>query len=275
MARVVVVGGGKQVKRIFYIRNRYHRYKGRRERTRIMRRLAALFLVIVFLGSVVATTWPRFYLPPPGFIFDSIKLSRDQRISRLRPAVVQLTVLYRTRERSAVSGLSQKQGTGFNTDPTGVIVTNNHVIMDAVRIAVTFPDGRVYKVTNYICKPELDLAVVYLKTSSNLPFAVLGSVKDAHAGDRVYTIGNPLGMKNIALSGTVGQTLRLQGFNAPVMELLAPVHPGNSGSPVIDESGRVIGVVFGSVENRGERRGLAVPIDYIKDYLGSARQSLH
>ncbi|MEW6182263.1 MAG: S1C family serine protease [Bacillota bacterium] len=255
-------------KRIFHIRSR-RRLLSNRERTTRNRRLTALFLVIVFLGGIIATTWPKSYFPPPGFIFDSIKLARDSRVSGIRPAVVQLTVLYRTNGSSAVSGLSQKQGTGFNTDPMGVIVTNNHVIKDAVRIVVSFPDGRVYKVRGYACKPEYDLAVIYLNDASGLPAAVLGSAKQAHAGDNIFVIGNPLGIKDIAISGTLGRTLHLSGFAAPVLELLTPVHPGNSGSPVIDASGRVIAVVFGSVRDSEEHRGLAVPIDYIMDYVGN------
>ncbi len=168
------------------------------------------------------------------------------------------------------SGLvAQQHGTGFNVDPSGIIVTNYHVIRDAVRIVVTFSDGRIYNVSNWSGIPDLDLAVVMLdNTPPNLPVVRLADEDRNQPGDPVFVVGNPLGLENIVVSGTLGRTRPFPDrVDTPVLELLATIHPGHSGSPVVDGAGRVIGVVFGSFSVDGETRGLALPARHIRDYL--------
>lgn len=235
----------------------------------MLKRILALFLVLVFAGGVAVTSWPGLRLPVLDFVFDSARLSQDHRVRQVQPAVVRITVLARP-ERPAESGLAaQQRGTGFNVDPAGVIVTNHHVVRDAVRIVVTFPDGRIYNARSWSGLPDLDLAVVTLEDAPPaLPVARLAEKERHQAGDPVLVVGNPLGLQNIVVAGTLGRTLPLPDRGgAPVLELLAPIHPGHSGGPVVDETGRVIGVVFGSFQVDGETRGLALPARHIRDYL--------
>ncbi|MBE0466240.1 MAG: serine protease [Candidatus Desulforudis sp.] len=233
-----------------------------------MKRVIAFFLVCIFLGSVVVTSWPRLFLPSLDFIFDSAKISRDVGVQQLQSAVVRLTVLARPEEPGVTHPVVQRRGTGFNVEPTGVIITNHHVVRNAVRIVVTFPDGTVCKVRDWSGKPELDLAVLELENvPQSLPSIRLGDSDRVGIGDRILVIGNPLGLENIAISGTVSRILDYSDDGIPVLGLAAPIHPGNSGSPVVDRSGGAVGVVFAGIQAGDEPQGLALPINSVRDYL--------
>ncbi len=234
-----------------------------------MKRILALFLVMVFLGGLAVTSWPGLRLPVLDFVFDSAKFSQDLRVRQVQPAVVQITVLARPGRPAESGPVAQQRGTGFNIDPAGVIVTNYHVIRDAVRIVVTFPDGGIYNVRSWSGIPELDLAVALLDNAPPiLPVALLGDPGRVRPGDPVIVIGNPLGLENIVVGGTLGRVVHLPNRGGtPALELLAPIHPGHSGSPVVDENGRVIGVIFGSFRGDDETRGLALPVGYVREYL--------
>ena len=233
-----------------------------------MKRVIALFLVLVFFGGVVITSWPGLHLPSLDFIFKSPALSRDARTQQLQAAVVRLTVLARPEAPSGYPPVSQRTGTGFNIDPAGIIVTNDHVVRNAVRIVVTFPDGGIYNVRHWTGKSEWDLAVLELAGAPrHLPFVPLGDSGRSGAGDEITVIGNPLGLENIVIRGTLGRPRRLPDDRTPVLELDAPIHPGHSGSPVINASGRVIGVVFATVGSGTETRGLALPVECLREFL--------
>jgi len=256
--------------RVFYVTERTFQGNHAPERSRLPKKVIALCLAVVFIGGVLFTAWPRLYLPSVDFIFESIGLTRDSRVHSTRPAVVRLTVIARDQGSSGM--LAQRHGTGFNIDPNGIIVTNRHVVQDAVRIAVSFPEDGVYNVRECVFRKDCDLAVLVLeKRPGDLPVAEIAHSARVRSGEEVLVIGNPLGVERVVVRGTIAGILRPPQCQVPVLELRAPIHPGHSGSPVVDKNGRVVGVVFGSLRSGTEIRGLAVPAAYIKDCLGKLR----
>jgi len=114
--------------------------------------------------------------------------------------------------------------------------------------------------------PDLDVAVLRVDSGGErLPFLEIEREYEREPGARVYVIGNPLYLKQIASEGTVLGTLPVQGRRKPVMAVDAPVRKGNSGSPVINGPGRAIAVIYAAGEmttDQGEVKpvGLAVPL---------------
>lgn len=205
--------------------------------------------------------------PSLSFLEEARELAEVPLIQELREASVLLHIERRGSRESAL-------GSGFNVASDGVIVTNKHVVADAQSIAVTFRGRGTFPAANWITHPRADLAIVRLRTDAHdLPTVTIASGEPPLVGAPVYIIGNPLGIANTAVSGTLRSyalTAAADGM-APVvaMVLEAPIHPGSSGSPVFDEEGRVLGVVFAQLpkEEGLPDRGLAIPIAVLEDWL--------
>ena len=152
-------------------------------------------------------------------------------------------------------------GSGVIYDDQGHIVTNNHVVAGASQIQVTLADGRVYDAEITGTDPATDLAVIQLKNApANLTVAQLGDSDQLTTGQDVMAIGNPLGLSSTVTTGIVSALDRPVvnsqaqggegglggGSSSPVftnaIQIDAAVNPGNSGGPLFDEKGRVIGI---------------------------------
>ncbi|WP_449241370.1 S1C family serine protease [Desulfoscipio gibsoniae] len=233
-------------------------------RPSLLLRIVALITALAFLGLVAATSWPVLQAPVGDLISRSLQLEKDIDIQRLQAAVVQIKVV--ARKQGALAPVEQKSGTGFNIDSCGIVVTNHHVIEDALNMAITFPDGKVYKAVSWVDRPEFDLAVVTLQ-ADDLPVVPLNADKSPVPGDKIRVVGNPLGLNNIVAEGRVEQYLMVGGKPDRVFSISAPVYPGNSGSPVFDREGRVVGVVFGNlhrqVDGADKVTGLAIPVQEV------------
>jgi S1-C subfamily serine protease len=270
--RGVLQGKPYRAKAVFHLRRAGLRPPPSKK-SRFARRFIALFLALVFAGGVALTVWPRLYLPSLDFVFDSARISLDSRVRRLQPAVVTLTVLASPGQEDPPRFLVQQRGTGFNIDPGGLVVTNSHVVQDARRLVVRFPDGSVFSVENSYVKPECDLAVLTLADASGLPVAHLGNSDLVVEGDKIFVVGNPLGIDKIAVTGVAGRRFHLSDCASPALELFAPIHPGNSGSPVMDVRGEVVGVVFATVKVEDGDRGLAISSNCVREFLQTVRGS--
>jgi len=224
-------------------------------------RLLALVTLICFMGIVLASSWPTIEIQLSELFKSSMELKKDIDVQRLQKAVVHIDVVAKEKSASQVAA-KQKSGTGFNIDPGGVIVTNYHVIEGALNMVIKFPDDSMYKAEHWSSKPEMDIAVITLK-AVDLPMVPVNPSGAPEVGDKVRVVGNPLGLNNIVVEGDVVNYLNVKGKSDLVFSLDAPIYPGNSGSPVFDKNGEVVGVVFGTLkkpEENGGNLGVAIPI---------------
>ncbi|MGP4076522.1 S1C family serine protease [Halobacillus sp. K22] len=206
-------------------------------------------IAIMMVTNIVAVLPNTFSIPAVDFLMTSAKLSSDEQVKEYKQSVV-------------VVEAGQSQGTGFAINADGTILTNHHVIEDEKRISVAFPDKGLFQAEVVEQYPEVDLAVLKAD-GEDFPHLELAAQTTFEENDHVYFIGNPLRFTGIANQGTVLGYKNLSDWNDPVLMLDAPIYKGNSGSPVINESGEVIAVVFATLHDDIEGRvGLAVPIDY-------------
>ena len=155
-------------------------------------------------------------------------------------------------------------GSGFVLDD-GLIVTNRHVVGQPREVSITTWDGRSFDARVDGIARDADLAVIRV-TGLDLPVATV-RVEPAVIGEQVAAIGYPGGggatiTTGVVLGFTDGPIL---GEQVPAIRVSAEVRPGNSGGPLIDAEGRVIGVIFATTGPGGD--GLAVPVDVLVDRL--------
>lgn len=228
-------------------------------------RLVAVMTVAAFLGLALAASWPVLQFPLAELVGRSLQLQKDIDVHRLQAAVVQIDVVSR-RQGPRITA-ERRSGTGFNISSEGLVITNHHVIDGALNMTITFPGGKIYGAESWVSKPEFDLAIIRLRGES-LPVVPVNTGGPPAGGDRIRVVGNPLGLNNVVVEGKVDRYLRVRDNPEPVFSIDAPVYPGNSGSPVFDKNGDVVGVVFARyiMEADGEEKifGLAVPISEIQ-----------
>jgi serine protease Do len=172
------------------------------------------------------------------------------------------------------------QGSGFIISSDGLILTNAHVVREAKDVTVKLSDRREFKAKVLGSDPVTDVAVLRID-AKNLPVVRLGDPSQAQVGDRVLAIGAPYGLEQTATQGIVSAKGRsLPGDSAvPFIQTDAAVNPGNSGGPLFDGTGAVIGINAQIYSRSGGFQGLsfAIPIDValnVKNQIvatGSAR----
>jgi serine protease Do len=136
------------------------------------------------------------------------------------------------------------QGSGVIVSPDGYIVTNNHVVADAVDVEVILADRRQYKGKVVATDPKTDVAVVKIQ-ATNLPTAVWGDSSNLAVGDFVLAIGNPLGLSRTVTFGIVSAVGRADVGVADFEDFIqtdAPINPGNSGGALVNINGEVVGI---------------------------------
>jgi serine protease Do len=156
----------------------------------------------------------------------------------------------------------QGSGSGFLIDRQGFILTNYHVIEDADRITVTLADGRALKGEVVGTDPAIDVALIRISGGGALPEAPLGNSDDLRVGEWVCAIGNPLGYVHSVTVGVVSFIGR-KLFDASLDDYIqtdAAINFGNSGGPLINARGEVIGI-NSAISSRATNIGFAVPIN--------------
>jgi len=142
----------------------------------------------------------------------------------------------------------QSLGSGFIVDPTGYIVTNEHVVDRAedLKIQVTTPDGKTYNARYVTGDPNADLALLKIESPTPLPFLSLKDVSPNLLGQSVLVVGNPLGYGHSVARGILSATNRTLSVDnnqyAGLLQTDAAINPGNSGGPIIDLAGKLVGV---------------------------------
>ncbi len=159
-------------------------------------------------------------------------------------------------------------GSGFIVSEDGFIVTNSHVIDNAARIQVVLNDGRRLPAKVHGRDPKTDLALLKIDADESLPYVVFGNSDTAQTGDWVVAIGNPFGLGGTATTGIISARGRdiNSGPYDDYLQIDAPINRGNSGGPLFDLNGRVIGVNTAIYSPTGANVGIgfAVPATQAK-----------
>ena len=161
-------------------------------------------------------------------------------------------------------------GSGFVWDDQGHIVTNYHVIKDAFKARVTLSDQTSWDAEVVGVEPRKDLAVLKIKATSKLKPLPIGTSHDLKVGQSVFAIGNPFGLDQTLTTGIISALGReIQSVaQIPIRDVIqtdAAINPGNSGGPLLDISGRLIGINTAIYSPSGAYAGIgfSVPVDII------------
>ena len=156
-------------------------------------------------------------------------------------------------------------GSGFIINKSGYILTNNHVIQSSTRINVTLSDTREFEAKIIGRDPDKDVALLKIYSGKDLPFVTLGNSDKAEVGEWVVAIGNPFGLGHTVTAGIVSAKGRLLGMGTTnsFIQTDAPINQGNSGGPLLNINGEVVGINSAIIAN-GTGIGFAIPINSIK-----------
>jgi S1-C subfamily serine protease len=222
-----------------------------------------------------------------GELIDSYSRAVTAAVARVRPAVAHIRV-----ERKGRRGRTEQgSGSGFAITPDGYLVTNSHVAGAASALEATLPDGRVLGAELVGDDPDSDLAIVKVG-GGGLAYAQLGDSSRVSVGQLAIAIGSPYGFQHTVTAGIVSALGRsMRGATGRLLDNIiqtdAALNPGNSGGPLVDSRGRVIGVntavilpaqgiCFAIASNTTERVAIALIRDgrVRRAHLGLSAQDL-
>lgn len=172
---------------------------------------------------------------------------------------------------------AQALGSGFLIDESGYIVTNNHVIENADSVKVLLQDRREFDATLVGTDPKTDIALLKIESTEPLPALHFGDSDKARVGDWVLAIGNPFGLGGSATAGIIsarGRDIRSGPYD-DYLQIDAPINSGNSGGPVFNAEGQVIGVNTAIVSPNGGNVGIgfAIPAKQAQAIVAELRKS--
>ncbi len=179
-------------------------------------------------------------------------------VEKVGPAVVKVAVYNTSQRDDRMGGF----GSGLLITPDGFVVTNNHVIDNARNIEVSLTDGKMLQASLVGRDASTDLAVIRV-LANGLPYATFGNSDWLKVGQLAIAIGNPLGFQSTVSTGVVsalGRNLRSDSGRLidNVIQTDALLNPGNSGGPLVDSSGKVVGINTAMIQ-RAQGIGLAIP----------------
>jgi len=239
--------------------------------------VAIIIAVFISLNSITENSESSFtitngdHIEKFGDVTSERQMSLIQLFQKAEPAVIQVNTKKIPNE-NLEGETPGSVGSGFVYDEDGHIITNHHVIDDAIKITVTFLDGESYAAEIVGSDADLDLAVLKVNTrNSYLHNLELGSSSELKVGQQVVAIGNPFGLSGSMTSGIVSQIGRLlpqeSGYSIPnVIQTDAAINPGNSGGPLLNMDGDVVGINTAIQSETGEFTGVgfAIPSDTVR-----------
>jgi serine protease Do len=154
---------------------------------------------------------------------------------------------------------SSSVGSGFIVDKSGYILTNAHVVEDSSRITVRLDSGEEYIAKVIGVDEETDIAVLKIETGKDLPFVRLGNSEKARVGDWVLAMGSPFGLARTVTAGIVSQTKRETPSGNAFQKFIqtdAAINRGNSGGPLVNMDGEVIGINSQIATSTGDYNGI-------------------
>lgn len=207
--------------------------------------------------------------PPPAFSMQVYQL--------VQPSIVLIETQSPGEDGESNGGL----GTGVIIDFSGDILTSLHVVAGATEITITFVDGSQSSAQIVAEQPENDIAVIQaIDFLPSFPPAILGNPNAMNVGDEAFAVGNPFGLYSSMSAGVIsgfGRTFQVPDSDLQLTGLIqidAAVNPGNSGGPLLNRSGHVVGIVTGIVNPTEESFfvgiGFAVPINVAVTALGGS-----
>jgi serine protease Do len=171
-------------------------------------------------------------------------------------------------ERNGAPAPRQGLGSGFITSKDGQIVTNHHVVEGAETVTVKLSDGRSFEATVVGSDPMTDIAVLKIDADIDLPFVDFGTSEGLRVGDEVVAVGNPFGLGGTVTSGIISALSRdiQSGPFDDFIQTDAAINRGNSGGPLFNNAGDVIGVNTAIISPGGGSVGIgfAVPSDLVQ-----------
>ncbi|MGB8817986.1 MAG: DegQ family serine endoprotease [Rhizobiaceae bacterium] len=222
-----------------------------------------------------------------------MELSFAPLVKATSPAVVNVYAARTNRQRSTFEGdpffeqffgrefrgpprIQSSLGSGVIVDPSGIIVTNNHVIANADEVKIALPDGREFECKILLKDERVDLAVLKIETSEVLPVLEFENSDALEVGDLVLAMGNPFGVGQTTTSGIISALARNQvgisdfGF---FIQTDAAINPGNSGGALINMSGKLIGINTAIFSRGGGSIGIgfAIPSNMVKVIVDTAK----
>jgi serine protease Do len=207
-------------------------------------------------------------------------------VERMNPAVVQVAAL----DPPVIEGEETDEGdegnenatpsrrgdgAGVVIDPSGLVLTNEHLVGGSSRVRIRLSDGREYRARPVGRDAQTDLALLKIE-ADRLPAVTLGDSDRLRVGDWVVAIGNPLSFEHSVTVGIVsskGRKIFDASFDAYI-QTDAAINPGNSGGPLLNSAGEVVGI-NAAVSREGQGIGFAIPINVAKNVMAQLRQHGH
>ncbi|MEZ4459820.1 MAG: trypsin-like peptidase domain-containing protein [bacterium] len=238
--------------------------------------LAAFVLASIWLWGVpaLAQTKPELWIEGKGGNPQrdaALKYSTYASLAeKVSPAVVNIVVTFR--DGSEASGEGIGLGSGFIIHPTGLFLTNNHVVEGADTVKVRLFDNREMDADFVGIDPETDIALMRIVNAKDLPTVTLGDSDRMSVGAPVVAVGNPLGLGHTITAGIISALGRRnlnpggKDNSADFIQTDASINPGNSGGPLLSADGEVIGINT-AVNRSAQGIGFALPINVVKALL--------
>jgi S1-C subfamily serine protease len=234
--------------------------------------------MIIIWQNVIWPSWVSMIRAKPATVVPRGDLAADEQdtiqlFNSASPAVVHITTheLKRDFFTRDVFEIPRGNGTGFVWDKQGHIVTNFHVIESADTAHITMSDQTTWSAKLVGIAPDVDLAVLKIDSRvTDLQPLPIGTSHDLQVGQKVFAIGNPFGLDQsltMGLISALGREIksRTRRNIKNVIQTDAAINPGNSGGPLLDSSGRLIGVNTAIVSPSGAYSGIgfAIPVDTV------------